>query len=214
MKDVVGNNDLNARRLYEAVGSDWLMDRADPAYTDALLNLLRYYLKSDDKVLDICCGYGRLTIPLLKAGYNVMGIDISEVLISKGLDLFQKYDIPQQLLFVANMKELPFRKEVFDFCFCVWASFNFLVTESEQVMFLQEVYRTLKKGGSTLIECPLHQDPDDNKHICVENMSYLYCPITMAELKNVGSKSPFEQCDVLVESIAGRNRTICLLRKS
>jgi|GEM_PF-3447097 len=214
MKDFADNDDLNTRRLYEAVGPDWLMNRADPAYTDALLNVLRDYLKPCDKILDICCGYGRLTIPLVKDGYDVTGIDISDVLIFKGISLFQEYGIPQRPLLVANMKELPFHNEMFDSCFCVWASFNFLITGSEQLTFLQEMHRILKKGGSALIECPLHQEPDDSKHIYVENMSYLYYPITMDELKNVGSKSPFEQCDVRVESIAGRSRTICLLRKS
>jgi ubiquinone/menaquinone biosynthesis C-methylase UbiE len=154
MKDVVDNNDLNARRLYEAVGPDWLMDRAEPAYTEALLNLLHSYLKPGDKVLDICCGYGRLTIPLLKDGYEVTGMDISEVLISKGVSLFQEHEIPQGFLLVANMKELPFRREMFDFCFCVWASFNFLLNEAEQLIALGEIERVLKKGGRAFIECP------------------------------------------------------------
>ncbi|MCX5829745.1 MAG: class I SAM-dependent methyltransferase [Deltaproteobacteria bacterium] len=213
MTNVIDNNDLKTRKLYETVGPDWLMDRADPAYTDALLNVLRDYLKPCDKVLDICCGYGRLTIPLVKDGYDVTGIDISDVLIFKGISLFQEYGIPQRSLFVANMKELPFQEAVFDFCFCVWASFNFLITESEQVTFLQEMHRILKKGGSALIECPFQQEPDDSKCIYVENVSYLYCPITFDDMKRISGKSPFFQYNVFVEPLAGRDRMLCLFSK-
>lgn len=207
------NNDLNARRLYAAVGPDWLLDRADPAYTDALLNMLRPYLKPDDKILDICCGYGRLTIPLLKDGYDVVGIDISDVLIFKGSILFREYGIPHCSLLVANMKELPFREAAFDFCFCVWASFNFLLNETEQLMALGEVKRVLKRGGRAFIECPVHIEHEDNQHIQVGNVSYNYCPITFNDMNAVIGKSFFTEWDVKIKKVLNRERLIVLLEK-
>lgn len=213
MKDAVNNNDVNARRLYEAVGSGWLMDRADPAYTDALVDLLRLYLKPRNKVLDVCCGYGRLTIPLLKKGYDVTGIDISDVLILKGTSLLQECGIPQRALLVANMKELPFREAAFDFCFCVWASFNFLLNETEQLMALEEIKRVLKRGGRAFIECPVHRDHEDNQLIHVDNASYLYCPITVDEMQTLIGQSLFSEWNVEIKKIVNRERLLVLLKK-
>lgn len=207
------NNDSLTRQLFKTVGAKWLEERADPMHRKAIMDEIRNYMSRDKAILDICCGYGRLTIPLLEAGYNVVGIDISEDLIRKGLKYLESNRLDVNPFLVANMKALPFRDEMFDFSFCVWASFNFLITESEQVTFLQEMFRTLKKGGSALIECPLHKESDDSKRICVENVSYLYCPITVDDMKRICGKSLFFQYNVFVEQLAGRDRMLCLLSK-
>ncbi len=213
MKEIAGDNDINARRLYRTVGPDWLMDKADPAYTDALLAKIRAYLKSGDKILDICCGYGRLAIPLLEDGYDVTGIDISDVLIFKGINLFQEYGISRRSLLVANMKKLPFREATFDFCFCVWASFNFLLNETEQLMALEEIKRVLKRGGRAFIECPIHRDHEDNQLIHVDNASYLYCPITANEMQTLIGQSFFTEWNVEIKKIVNRERLLVLLKK-
>ena len=31
--------------------------------------------KKDGNILELCCGTGRLTIPLVQAGYNIIGVD-------------------------------------------------------------------------------------------------------------------------------------------
>lgn len=214
MTEIIENNDKLTRDFYEVLGPEWLEEKASALHTEAIMEKILIHVRSNDKILDVCCGYGRLTIPLIQKGFDVKGIDISEVLIKRASWLYAQTGSSGNPFFVANMKHFPFSSGAFDFCFCVWASFNFLITEHEQLTFLQEVYRTLKKGGAALIECPLQQEPDDCRNVYVGNVNYLCRPITIDELKNIGSKSSFEHLDVCVESIAGRNRAICLLRKS
>jgi len=208
------NNDDATRQLYQQNGAEWLIERADSVYTEMLYALIRKHVANRNRILDICCGYGRLTIPLIKEGYNVKGIDISDVLIDKARYLLKEEKIKNLDHFViGNMKNLPYESNSFDFGFCVWASFNFLNTVEDQLVALNEMYRVLEVGGKVLIESPLHNKVGDVSHIEVGNLGYDYFPITIEDFKTLGKESKFITYNVTSQIISGRDRTVAIFTK-
>lgn len=97
-------------------------------------------------VLDIGCGTGNFSIKLAEAGCKVVGIDISEKMLSvakekakeKGLDI-EFYNM--------NIYELNFKNEYFDAVFSM-AAFEFI---KEPKKALDEIFRVVKKAGEILI---------------------------------------------------------------
>ena len=53
------------------------------------LSDLEFYKKwlpqnKDAKILELCCGTGRLTIPIAKDGYNIKGVDYTLSMLERG----------------------------------------------------------------------------------------------------------------------------------
>ena len=218
------NNDDAIREIIKAEGPSWMIKKADRKHAEALEDLIKSYTNKEQKILDICCGYGRLAVPLVKEGYKVSGVDISENLIQ-----FLNGFCAPNVFTVGNMKDLPFEDSSFDFCFCVWASFNFLVTIQDQLRALEEMCRVLKPGGKALIECPFHDYEVPGAHISqvqVGNLSYEYYPITVEHLRQLAKQlfrrswnwsSPevlaFDECAVTEMELAGRKRIVGVFTK-
>lgn len=58
---------------YTSFYKDYLND----TITNIEINFVKNYLNKDDKILDLCCGYGRHTIKIKESGFNIFGIDSS-----------------------------------------------------------------------------------------------------------------------------------------
>src|SRR6266446_7920804 len=54
--------------------------------------------KKNKRVLDLCCGYGRIAIPLAAHGYDVEGIDIREEMIRRGRALAKRAGVSVRFL--------------------------------------------------------------------------------------------------------------------
>lgn len=100
--------------------------------------------------MDVGCGYGRVLLPLAKAGWNVIGIDLSEEMIAEARrrarekKLFVRLDL-------GDMTALPYSNESFDKIICLWNVFNELLTQREQIRTLNEIFRVLKAGGEAFL---------------------------------------------------------------
>lgn len=85
----------------------------DADRTNSYLNFLTKFISKDDKILDLACGYGRLTIPLAKLGYNIEGLDLSPDLIK-----IDKSESKKSLLktnfTLGNMKKTDYPDNTFD----------------------------------------------------------------------------------------------------
>jgi ubiquinone/menaquinone biosynthesis C-methylase UbiE len=119
--------------------------------TEATIKYLEKYLKKTDFILDLACGYGRISIPLAKKGYKITGIDLMEELIQAARFFSFEQQINAEFT-VGNMLHLPYTSEMFDVVICLCLSFNHLLTPQDQITAINEIYRVLKKGGKGLIE--------------------------------------------------------------
>ena len=207
------SNDNAIRRLYQNCGADWLIEKADNEHTEVLLKLIKGYVSREHNILDLCCGYGRLTVPLIQEGYEVFGVDISDILVNRARYSCTdngKFDNP---FVIGNIKALPFKNDCFDFSFCIWASFNLLNTIDDQLYAVREMYRTLKPIGKALIECPLHEHEEPVMNVQVDDLSFDYFPLTINQIIKIGERSPFDNFHVTTQLLAGRKRIIAIFTK-
>lgn len=117
--------------------------------------------------LDIGCGAGREAILLAEAGYNVIGVDLSEeaIHIAKERSATQGLNISWR---IGNALDLPVESNSVDFindrgCFHI-------ICEKDRNKYAEEVYRVLKSGGTFLlrgcrekITLPLEANPLANE---------------------------------------------------
>ena len=129
----------------------------------AMHNLQRFgYLKSEDSVLDIGCGYGRVAIHLgnfLKAGGKYVGLDVVKEEIQWGKDRItpQFPHLEFHHLDVANQRyhpegagkaatvRLPVADASIDFTFLISVFTHMFPADVKN--YLQEIERCLKPGG-------------------------------------------------------------------
>jgi len=206
-------NDIDTCLLYELNGADWLIDKADAIATKELIILINDFIYPNSNILDLCCGYGRLTIPLLESGFKVTGVDISTVLVDKGNEILASKGINESPFVVGNMKNLIFSDHSFDFIFCVWASFNFLLTKEDQLEVLGEIYRTLNLEGRVLIELPFHKDQQPVVKYNDGDVKYEYFPFCVNQLEELFESTLFSKKNISIQSVADRDRIIVVLTK-
>jgi len=111
-------------------------------------SIIYEFIKKDDKIIDIGCGFGKTVFDLCKKGYvNIYGIDSNKSgiefanLKSKQLKLN-----PKPKFKVANASYMPFKKEGFD-CIITQAFWTTIVTSRERLKIIKEINRILKRNG-------------------------------------------------------------------
>ena len=134
--------------------------KAFPTYTDVVSkdyqkriqelkpHLIRV-MKNTGKVLDLACGVGGFSFLLEDYGFEVIGLDISDIMIKKALSYAREKHSRVKFL-IGDAKELPFDNNVFDYVlFLGNSTAHFLPNELNRVF--KEVKRVLKKDGLFLV---------------------------------------------------------------
>jgi len=149
-------SDLSDQPWYaEFFGEDYLRlyhPYLTPQRTEAeVIGLIRRLaLPAGSRILDLCCGQGRHSIPLSVLGYRVTGLDLNPVLLAHARSLDR--DVEAGVRWVqGDMRHLPFESE-FDAIINVFTAFGYLESEAEDRQVLREVSRTLVPGGAFLLD--------------------------------------------------------------
>jgi len=102
-------------------------------------------LDRGSRIIEMGCGTGRYTIPLLKKGFNLYGIDFSKESLKILRNDSQKNDLNGSLkgLIVATGNEIPIRKDSFDAAICVHVLHH--VPYIKKVII--EMTKVVRKGG-------------------------------------------------------------------
>lgn len=96
-------------------------------------------------ILDIACGTGAITIPLIKAGYTVSALDISAPMIEVLSEKLKKEDLNEELI-VANMINFQIDHK-FSLAIIARSGFMHLLTPAEQKQALCNIHKHLTDGG-------------------------------------------------------------------
>lgn len=100
------------------------------------------------KVLDLGCGYGRLSKELLNKFSHVktLGIDIS----SRYVDLYNDSLSPRGKAYQADLRKLPFKNNQFDLVLVV-TTLMYLIYKKDQQRALKEIFRVAKPQAQIVI---------------------------------------------------------------
>jgi SAM-dependent methyltransferase len=128
------------------------------AVTDGITNLagLDLYgenpnsLKSPPKVLDICCGFGRISAELARMGYEVTGVDITESYLKTAREEAAYENLEIEYIH-SDAREFK-RPEAFDLALNLYNSFGYFESQDDDLRLVRNVYNSLKKGGCFIID--------------------------------------------------------------
>jgi SAM-dependent methyltransferase len=96
------------------------------------------------RALDLACGTGKSTEPLLRRGYSVLGCDISQEMIREA-----RRKLPEHAdsFVVADMRELPPLHGPFDLVLCLDDAINYLLTQDDLEAAFSSVASVLTPEG-------------------------------------------------------------------
>ncbi|MER8474075.1 class I SAM-dependent methyltransferase [Mesorhizobium sp. M1328] len=108
-------------------------------------------LTQGNSVLELGCGYGRITNRLAEKGAQVVGLDISPILLKKAeADAAERGVNVEYVL--GDMRSLPWRDR-FDAAFLWYTTFGYF-DDADNERVLREAASSLRKGGRLLIDNP------------------------------------------------------------
>lgn len=137
----------------ESFGEDYLLvykhrsqEEAEQQVT-AILPLLQ--LTPEDRILDLCCGTGRHAAALARRGFDVTGLDLSDVLLSYARRQRDRWPVTYVQ---GDMRELPFSSDSFDVVLNLFTSFGYFAEDHENERVLREIARVLVPNGRFFID--------------------------------------------------------------
>ncbi len=165
---------------------------ADRVETDCAFNL--FQVKPEMHILDVGCGTGNFSIKLAQKGASVVGVDISEkmITIARKRAIQEKVSIEFKKM---DSQNLQFPDNYFDGVFSM-ATIEFI---SDPRKMIAEMFRVCKKGGPVLMGTinresdwgRLYQDPEFQKNVPVFKDADFKSPEDLSKIKEdnlVGSK--------------------------
>lgn len=123
---------------------------------NTFLTDLQFYKKwlpknRDAKILELCCGTGRLTLPIAKDGYDIWGVDYTPSMLRQAK--VKASEAGLKINFIeADIRTLNLH-EKFDLIFLPFNSIHHLYENADLFQALERVKNHLKEGGLFLLDC-------------------------------------------------------------
>lgn len=134
-----GGSDIHIGR-YDT-GNETIAE-ASVAMTRDLLD--RAGVRSEDRVLDIACGYGGTLRMLAKLGCRAKGIDISQVCVDEASRANKEAGLADKIrVEIGDFHAIKSEAETWDAVICQES----LIHSTDRPQVFSEVYRVLRKGG-------------------------------------------------------------------
>jgi SAM-dependent methyltransferase len=145
----------------ESASSDDLIDYDSVAdvydlYVSSDLDISFYVeeaTKARGKVLELMCGTGRVSIPLLEAGVDLTCVDASAGMLRRLEERLHARNLDARVV-RADVRHLDLGEEEFELALIPFHSFSELVSPRDQELALGAVFDCLREGGHLI--CPLH----------------------------------------------------------
>lgn len=123
---------------------------------NTFLSDLQFYKKwmpknKDAKILELCCGTGRLTLPIAMEGYNISGVDYTSSMLKQAKAKASKAGLKMNFI-EADIRTLNLQDK-FDLVFIPFNSIHHLYKNEDLFKTLNVVKNHLKEEGLFLLDC-------------------------------------------------------------
>lgn len=103
------------------------------------------------RILELCCGTGRLTIPIAKDGYNISGVDYTSSMLEQAKVKASEAGLEIEFI-EADIRALDLQKK-YDLIFIPFNSIHHLYRNEDLFKAFNVVKNHLKEGGLFLLDC-------------------------------------------------------------
>lgn len=114
---------------------------------DRIIQLLN--IKPEDKVLDVCCGFGRNSLCFAARDLDTTGIDITQYYLDRAKK--DRTDSNNPTFILGDIIEFD-EEEKYDIAVNMFTSFGLMESEDDEILGIENIYRSLKPGGKYLID--------------------------------------------------------------
>jgi SAM-dependent methyltransferase len=123
---------------------------------ESLISYFKKFSKDEIKsILDVGCGTGEHSIRFAEKGYNVVGVDLSDVMISQAKRKVKRRSLPVEF-FVQDMRNFSLKKK-FDAVICLFGTFGYCTKDNEITATLRKIRDHLKPQGLFIFDFwPVH----------------------------------------------------------
>ena len=105
----------------------------------------------DARILELCCGTGRLTLPIAKDGYNISGVDYTSSMLDQAK--IKASEAGLEIRFIeADIRTLNLQDK-YDLVFIPFNSIHHLYKNEDLFRAFNVVKNHLKEGGLFLLDC-------------------------------------------------------------
>ena len=101
-------------------------------------------------VLDLCCGFGRITLELARRGYSATGVDITGSYLRTAREDADHEGL--KIKFIQKDIRSFKRKEAFDTAINLYNSFGYFENQKDDLLFLRNAHHSLREGGTFIID--------------------------------------------------------------
>jgi len=105
----------------------------------------------DAQILELCCGTGRLTLPIAKDGYHISGVDYTSSMLEQAKVKASEEGLEIEFI-EADIRTLDLLKK-YDLIFIPFNSIHHLYKNEDLFKTFTVVKNHLKKGGLFLLDC-------------------------------------------------------------
>jgi len=130
-----------------------------PAVADAITRLARLNsydlnpkepLASSPRVLDLCCGFGRISAELARMGFAVTGVDITESYLRTAREEAAYENLNIEYIH-SDAREFK-RTDFFDIALNLYISFGYFADQKDDLLLVRNAFESLKKDGVFIVE--------------------------------------------------------------
>lgn len=102
------------------------------------------------RLLDLCCGFGRMSLEFARRGFTITGVDLTEFYLDAARNGAAKEGLDAE--FIQEDARAFTRAGFFDIAVNLYISFGYFEDESDDALVARNVYDSLKDGGVFIIE--------------------------------------------------------------
>lgn len=107
-------------------------------------------LKPGARILDLCCGQGRHSVPFARRGFHVTGLDLNAAYLEMAQESARASNVTLNTI-AADMRQIPFQDE-FDAIVNMYSSFGYFESEAEDLNVLRSAAKAIRPGGRLMLD--------------------------------------------------------------